>query len=58
MEKAAREARRRKRERERERGLALLEQLARAGDLHSQVAALHAQMRKLMGEPPMAPADD
>lgn len=31
------------------------EQLARAADLHSQMATLRAQMQKLVGEPPMGP---
>lgn len=34
------------------------EQLARAADLRSQMAALHEQMQKLVGEPPMGPPAD
>ncbi|HEY2387358.1 MAG TPA: periplasmic heavy metal sensor [Candidatus Binatia bacterium] len=34
------------------------EQLARAADLHSQMRALHEQMRKLVGEPPMEAPDE
>lgn len=34
------------------------EQLARAADMRTQMSALHEQMRKLMGEPPMESPDE
>jgi len=39
------------------RGVLTPQQLAHAADLHTQIAALRAQMRALVGEPPMGPPE-
>ena len=40
------------------RGILTPEQLARAAEMHTQLSALHEQMHKLVGEPPMESPDE